>query len=260
MTIHFDCTMCGRCCHNLKLPMSANEAITWLTRGGDVQLLCEASVYPDGQHQTQRDNYDWQRSFAASSGTLPVRIRMTFVGAFSGACPYLLADMRCGGYEDRPRVCRIYPAEVNPFAAIGPAGKSCPPEAWFSDQPVFAVNNAPVDRETRLLIDAARNAGLEDTVTKETVCVLLGVAEAAFANEGFAIHTPAPATLLVALKQAIKGPPVGALDWRIVTNRSSTLAMLNSADANAMMTSSEQTFEYHGFFAPDEAATFAIAA
>ncbi|WP_338000302.1 hypothetical protein [Burkholderia gladioli] len=42
MTVHFSCTMCGRCCHDLRLPLSIDEALAWLARGGEVQLFCDA--------------------------------------------------------------------------------------------------------------------------------------------------------------------------------------------------------------------------
>jgi hypothetical protein len=30
----FNCTACGQCCHNLKLPLGIAEAVDWLRRGG----------------------------------------------------------------------------------------------------------------------------------------------------------------------------------------------------------------------------------
>jgi hypothetical protein len=43
LDIHFDCTQCGRCCHNLKLPLSVDEAKRWAKNGHEVQLLIEAT-------------------------------------------------------------------------------------------------------------------------------------------------------------------------------------------------------------------------
>ena len=205
MPIHFDCTMCGRCCQDLKLPLSLPEAIAWLARGGDVQLLCEAFAWPGGYDPTPRAVYGWDRSFAAVSGDVPVRIGVTLVGAFAGHCPYLLADKRCGGYEDRPGVCRIYPAEINPTATIDPARKQCPPAAWSASAPLFAIDDAPVDGKTRRLIDRARAAGVEDIAAKHRACALLGIADAAFANEGFAVHVRGRDDLLAVLRQASDG-------------------------------------------------------
>ena len=42
MTLHFSCTMCGRCCRDLRVPLGLSEVLDWLRDGGEVQLLCEA--------------------------------------------------------------------------------------------------------------------------------------------------------------------------------------------------------------------------
>jgi Fe-S-cluster containining protein len=42
MDLHFNCTQCGRCCRNLKLPLTAAEAVAWLAEGHEVQLISEA--------------------------------------------------------------------------------------------------------------------------------------------------------------------------------------------------------------------------
>ena len=42
MDIHFGCTQCGKCCRDTKVPLTVAEAIKWLNRGDEVQLLCEA--------------------------------------------------------------------------------------------------------------------------------------------------------------------------------------------------------------------------
>ena len=89
MNIHFDCTMCGKCCHNLKLPLSIAEARSWLRRGGDVELLCDATpaiAEPDDDDAAARSV--WQRSFAGTSSALPVRICVTLVAAFEGRLPF----------------------------------------------------------------------------------------------------------------------------------------------------------------------------
>ena len=252
-SLGFDCTMCGRCCQDLKLPMSIDEAIAWLTRGNAVQVLTEAFVWVGDDHAAPALNYGKRRSVAGVSGQVSMRIAVTLVGAFAGACPYLLADRRCGGYEDRPAVCRIYPAEINPSVMIDPDRKACPSEAWSPALMPFAIDGVPIDRETRRLIETARAAGINDVAAKAHACALLGIADAAFANEGFAVHTPDAALLLAVLRQVrgtVDGPTVRA--WRIVTNRQTTLAMLHAAGAAGTLTSPDQSFAYHGFFADEE--------
>ena len=76
------------------------EAIPWLEE------------FPSDDQQAAHRR---RRSFAAMSGRLPVRIVVILAADISGACPNLKHDLRCGIYERRPLVCRIYPAEINPF-------------------------------------------------------------------------------------------------------------------------------------------------
>jgi len=47
MDIQFDCTLCGQCCHNLKLTLTVAEAMRWLEDGNQVQVLTEAIPWPD---------------------------------------------------------------------------------------------------------------------------------------------------------------------------------------------------------------------
>ena len=44
MDVHFDCTQCGNCCRDLKLPLTVLEAMDWLTDGHSVQIICEAGA------------------------------------------------------------------------------------------------------------------------------------------------------------------------------------------------------------------------
>jgi hypothetical protein len=44
--INFQSTMCGRCRHDLRVPVTLAEARQWLERGGHVDVLCEAIPWP----------------------------------------------------------------------------------------------------------------------------------------------------------------------------------------------------------------------
>src|ERR1700693_384857 len=111
--LHFGCTKCGKCCHDLKLPLTVSEAIIWLAEGSEVQIICEAVPWPaEPAADDQKAAHRRRRSFAASSGAPPTRVFRMLAAHFSGACPNLLADMRCAIYERRPLVCRNYPAEI----------------------------------------------------------------------------------------------------------------------------------------------------
>jgi Fe-S-cluster containining protein len=250
MDIRFDCTQCGRCCHDLRLPLSVDEAIVWAGRGHDVQLLCDAlpSLSADPPEDiAARFRHD--RSFPALSGGLPIRVAVILVARHEGACPHLLADMRCGNYADRPRVCRIYPAEIAPHVPLRIENKLCPPEAWADDRPLLLRDSVAADEDVRNLIAAHQATTQGDAPVKARAAMLLGARSAALWNEGYAVHAPSPDDLVAALREA--RATMGEVDtgarWSIVSNRKSTLAMLRDADAEGRLCASGAG--YIGFFA-----------
>lgn len=250
MEIRFDCTQCGKCCHNLKLPLSVEEALLWAGRGHQVQLLCDAlpmlSATPP---EDVAGRYRFDRSFRAISGTLDILVNVILVASHQGPCPHLRADMLCGNYEARPRVCRIYPAEVAPHVTLMPEAKACPPEAWSEDQPVFLRNGSVVADETRLLIAEHRAVTLSDVATKAAAASLLGATAAALGNEGYAVHSPAPDVLVEMLSRAREATQADrpTAEWTITTNRAETLAMLSDAGASSQFMPVGS--DYIGFFA-----------
>src|SRR5450631_1539342 len=177
MDIHFECTRCGQCCHDLKLPLTIAEAIAWLADGHTVEVLCDAAPWSAAAGHRQH------RSFMAHSGTLPVRIVFTLVAAFSGACPNLASDLQCTIYPRRPLVCRIYPAEIRPGLALRPDQKSCPPQAWAGVHPIFVQRGQLVDASLRALIQRSRDQDTNDVPAKERLCAMLGLDSAAVADE-----------------------------------------------------------------------------
>ncbi|MBN3845567.1 YkgJ family cysteine cluster protein [Paraburkholderia sp. Ac-20342] len=256
-TIHFACTMCGKCCHDLRLPLSIDEAIVWLRDGGEVEFFCEAIPWPE---EPPEDNllarHKRQRSFATASGELPVRIVVNLVASFEGACPFLQTDMRCGAYTKRPRVCRIYPAEVNPFIELDPGSKACPPEAWSQDNRVLARHGVIVDAEIAELAAQSRRVDAQDVDTKARACAALGISTAALANEGFAIHSPDRDSMLRALsaaRESTGSESVDPMQWSFVSNRSSTRQVLDEIGAKITPSEDGATsgFRYFAFHAAD---------
>lgn len=264
MDIDFECTMCGNCCHDLRLPLTVTEALAWLERGNEVQLLCEALPWPE---EPAADNllaaHKRRRSFAALSGSLPARIVVILTGAFVGPCPNLQADMRCGIYEERPFVCRIYPAEINPFIELEPASKGCPPEAWTPGLAPLVRAGRLVDAATVALTEKSRAADAADAPLKQRLCARLGIDAAALANEGFVVHSPVREVLLAALRKvSAEGVMDASLDasdvqssaqapaWRFVSNRRATVDTLVSVGAlgDFVDAAGEAAFEYLGFF------------
>ena len=208
------------------------EAAAWLKDGHAVQIICEAS--PWLPPEAPKADYLMQRSFAARSGSLSLRVAVTLVANIAGDCPNLLADLRCGIYERRPLICRIYPAETNPFVRLDPQKKSCPPEAWTSEQPLLQRNDSLVSEEIRNDIRLWRESNTRDIGSKAAICAALNLDTASIAREGFFIFSPRSAELLeVMLQLADSDASAGETQWRLVSDREETLDRLAQAGANA---------------------------
>jgi Fe-S-cluster containining protein len=258
MTIHFSCTMCGRCCHGLRLPVGVEEAVAWLRDGGDVQLFCEAIPWPE---EPPADNhlawYKRRRSFAATSGELPVRVIVSLMAIFEGACPNLQPDFRCGIYERRPRACRVYPAEVNPFFALDRDTKLCPPEAWRTQEVLQGDDGQWKDAEVAGAIVGMREADARDASVKARLCAILGISSSGLANEGVVVHAPVGEDLLAALEQAVLSADGDAASttWHVVSHRRATLDLLQSAGTAPLPASALNGSQasFMGFVAGDDA-------
>lgn len=209
----FNCTACGQCCRNLKLPLGLAEAMDWLRRGDSVQLICEAIPWvaePDEADAVAA--HKRSLSFAAMSGHLPIRVLVYLVAAFDGPCPNLGAHNLCAVYAHRPLTCRIYPAEVNPFVATDPSQKACPPEAWQGVVPLMT------DTLQKDVHDFRQRAKAE-IEPKAWVCAQLGIQLSAISNQGYVIHTPEPAQLLQALLNCRDTlAPVAEGSWTLITH------------------------------------------
>lgn len=164
--------------------------------------------------------------------------------------------MRCGIYEERPLVCRIYPAEINPFIELVPMHKVCPPDAWTPGAPSLLRAGKLVDAGMLALIQQSLVDDAKDVPIKQQVCVLLGIDQAAVSNEGFAAHSPDRFDLLAALHQASdeRGAATLSPTWRFISNRRTTIDALVSVGALGSLVHSNSTagFEYLGFFAATE--------
>jgi Fe-S-cluster containining protein len=254
----FSCTLCGRCCTGLRLPLSVPEAIAWLERGNDMQVFCEAIPWPEEPPvENAAAHYKRRRSFAAMSEQLPLRVIVGLMASFDGPCPNLLPDRRCGIYADRPGACRIYPAEVNPFIALVPADKLCPSDAWQHDE---QPNRGDITLTHPTLAEDAyafRTADARDAAIKARVCAALGIRTASLSNEGLVIHTPPRDALLVSLHDAWRGKDgedeAPRSHWVLISNRSKTLRMLHSAAASAALSTTSERHDttYLGFFDAD---------
>ena len=239
MDIHFKCTECGRCCRDTKIPLTVAEAIVWLNRGHDVQLLCEASPWPSALDDAPRAAHFKGRSFAVLSGSLPTRVVIMLVANVIGRCPNLLPNGLCGVYKDRPLVCRIYPAEINPFVELSRENKLCPPEAWTSDRPLLQRKGSLTDEVTQRNIELSRSADCQDAQLKRRLCVALNIADTALVHEAVLVYSPTPAALLSALtlSMAEETPPPATVQWRYVSDQPEVLETLTQHGAIALQPS-----------------------
>jgi Fe-S-cluster containining protein len=248
--IHFGCTQCGKCCRDTRVPLTVAEAIKWLNRGHEVQLLCEASPWPETLDGETRAAHFKRRSFAVMSGSMPVRVVVMLVANVVGACPNLLSDMRCGIYEDRPLVCRIYPAEINPLITLQPERKACPPEAWAKDQPLLQQGRVLTDKVISRDIEMSRAADVLDAGVKSRLCIALNLVHTAMVHEAVLVYSPAAQTLLSALLLATASDnsqePVA--QWRFVSDQPETLESLTKSGGTALhLHDAAASFQYLGF-------------
>jgi Fe-S-cluster containining protein len=277
MGLHFACTQCGKCCRALKLPLTVPEAQAWLEDGHDVQLLCDAVPWPlDPAPEDRKAAHRGRRSFATMSGSLPTRVVAVLAANLAGACPNLQADLRCGIYERRPLVCRIYPAEINPFVKLDPTQKACPPEAWTADHPLLQRDGRLVDATTRRNIELSRKTDVRNTEVKRRLCAALHLDCAALADEGFVVYSPERSVLQAALDRAVADtgavhtgavhtgavhtaaadrpaePAAGS--WRIVSNQTGTIDSLTARGAVSAPASTvgHPAYEYIGFLPPSD--------
>lgn len=189
MNTRYSCTGCGRCCSDHHVPLTLGESLQWAADGGSLIILIEAFLadgygLPEGHliHATRR-------STLVQSGVTQAQVAITFAAYNKGPCRNLDADNRCGIYERRPLVCRIYPMEINPHIPLRPEAKDCPPEAW-EQGPDLIVGGQLVDTELSRLIEQSRQADREDIAAKEAICQRLGIRATALKGNGFVAYLP----------------------------------------------------------------------
>jgi Fe-S-cluster containining protein len=252
MDIHFSCTVCGKCCHNLKLPLTITEAMQWLSDGNELQIICEALPWEaEPADDDLQAAHRRRRSFATVSGSMPTRVIVILAATFEGACPYLRSDMKCDMYPDRPLVCRIYPAEINPFIELQPKNKACPPEAWSTDSPLFQRNGRLMDTAIRELVLESRDTDAREVEFKRQLCSTLGIDSTALAGEGFVVHSPDRREMLVELVRVVEHPEPqpSATRWQFMSNQTATVDALTAMGAVISLVNRAipRPFEYLGF-------------
>jgi hypothetical protein len=209
-----------------------SEAIAWLEDGGNLALFCEAKPWGvEPPPEDLRSAHQKKRSFAVLCGTSAARVTAILVGVISGACQHLGEDLKCGIYERRPLVCRIYPAEISPFIQLNTSRKSCPPEAWISDT-ILLSKGRLVDPHLQNLVEKSRQTDRDEALQKGLLCSDLNINVAAIADEGFVAHEPDRKTFLEALRRACSANPNTSHEqrpWRLYSREPATLQSLQAS-------------------------------
>jgi Fe-S-cluster containining protein len=187
-TIRFACNGCGICCKGRLVPLTLDETRQWLGRGHEVAIILEAfeeSIWTSGPQQFA---HAAGRAVEVPCGDTHVRVVAVFAGNALVQCQSLGDDGRCGIYEERPLVCRIYPMEINPFIIPDPVNKICPPEVWEVGEVLFT--DRIVDPVCADQVERSRQADRDDAQAKIALCEVLGLNVAAWKGNALAVYLP----------------------------------------------------------------------
>ncbi|KOY02517.1 YkgJ family cysteine cluster protein [Pseudomonas nunensis] len=212
--IRFACNGCGVCCKGRLIPLTLNETRQWLQRGHDVAVVVEAFNESTWLSQPGQYAHGAQRAMEVDSGSARINVVAVLAGNALEKCPNLGEDDRCGIYDDRPLVCRIYPMEINPFIALRPEEKACPPQVWEAGEILFT--DRVVDPILTDQIERSRQADRDDARAKIAMCESMGLNVAAWKGNALAVYLPEHATLLAAINRhdAGESAPEGK-GWKV---------------------------------------------
>ncbi|MFV3403680.1 MULTISPECIES: YkgJ family cysteine cluster protein [Pseudomonas] len=198
-SIHFSCTGCGRCCTGHHVPLTLAETHRWAASGGQVVVLIEGFISDGPGMPLEQREHVLRRSHPVRCGDGELQVSVTFAAFNPGRCRNLDDDDRCTIYAQRPLVCRIYPAEINPHLPLRPENKDCPSEAW-QQGPALILGGQLQDAGLIALIEASRRADREDIASKVAICQALGMTTSALKGNGFTAWLPDMGALLSALE------------------------------------------------------------
>lgn len=243
-TVHFSCNGCGGCCVGHHVPLTLQEAIRWVTDNGQIIILTEAFHrdgygIPDPQFQHAAG-----RALLVRSGYTQIYLTATFAAFNPGRCRYLREDNSCGQYENRPLVCRIYPAEINPHIALNTKLKDCPSEVWEGAQPLI-YRDGHLEPVTAGLVEESKRADREDAPTKAWICQQLGISHTALKGDGFMAWLPEVAAMQELLSNLPDAQCVNT-DWSFTVSTASIARQLTMLGAQANLAAVGST----GIFIP----------
>ena len=181
-----------------------------ITRRAVVLEAFDESVWPQVEHYT----HSVQRAVEVVSGGAQIQVIAILAGNALTQCPSLGEDNRCGIYEERPLVCRIYPMEINPFIALRPEDKICPPEVWEVGEVLYS--DRIVDPVLEDQVQRSRQADREDAKAKIAVCAAMGLNVASWKGNALAVYLPDRALVQEAISLVDFGVSVPVnLSWKV---------------------------------------------
>lgn len=212
----FNCVGCGACCKGRFIPLTLLEATQWLERGHDVAILLEAFKHPLWSASEQEYQHSLLRSVQVPCGRTHMQVTAIFAANALPQCPNLQVDDRCGIYEERPLVCRIYPMEINPFIELKPQNKECPSDAWEHGE--IIANDTGPEASLSSLVQVSRLSDRADARAKVAICNRLGLNVAAWKADALVIQFPAREQLLQAINAEGETPAAATQalgEWKI---------------------------------------------
>lgn len=212
--VHFACNGCGACCKERLIPLTLEEAGQWLERGGHVAIMLEAFASENKPVNPAQYAHNVSRGAQVDCGSSAVHVIAIFAGNALTQCPNLKPDNLCGIYEQRPLVCRIYPAEISPFIKMNAADKICPPEVWGTGELIHS-DGGPTG-VLPALIERSRANDRHDAQAKIAICESMGLTTAAWKDNALAIYLPDREQLMTSMREvAADGLSPGAREWSL---------------------------------------------
>jgi Fe-S-cluster containining protein len=239
-----------------------DEAVVWAKRGHGVEILVKGGLCPRPDYEAESlVGYIMDRSLTVAAGQGCLAVQPVVAAAVEERCPNLGDNNRCAIYEERPRVCRIYPAEINPFTPFSNESKRCPPESWDEGHGVFVAEGGAYEAEYAKTIAAARRAALDDMKYLPRLCSLLSIDRCALATEGFVAYKIAPDRFLEAIQQALNSAEETLANsneqYMVLSNQKKSLAALSSMGISCAFASRNVTtgqggmVSYLGYYEDD---------
>lgn len=215
------------------MSLTLAETAAWLRRGHRVAVLLEAFPATGEQEAGPGLQLPVDYGVEVRSGGLGLRIAPVFGADLHAGCPNLADDNACRIYDDRPAVCRLYPAQTHPLSVFRKDTRACPPEAWDPPAGVILVEgDGRMPPGIQAMVEAFQGELGRDAAAKVAICEALGVHLAGWRGDGIVIHIPAVQDFLDAIAEVGARPGEPApMSWALRVAGAGLEAELADADA-----------------------------